>query len=115
MNAVHHKENALTRLLQFALALVLLVVALPAYADKIDDFIREQMQKRQITGLSLAIIQDGKIVKAQGYGITGLRVTPPTRRLRLPRCFRPVPSVSPWRRWLLCALWSRGSSRLMRM
>ena len=28
------------------------------------------MRKRQIPGLSLAIIQDGKIVKAKGYGVT---------------------------------------------
>ena len=28
------------------------------------------MQRRQIPGLSIAIIEDGKIVKAQGYGVT---------------------------------------------
>lgn len=39
-----------------------------AQADDLDDFIRSQMQKRRIPGLSLAIIQDGKIVKAQSYG-----------------------------------------------
>ena len=29
-----------------------------------------EMRKRQVAGLSLAIIQDGKIVKARGYGVT---------------------------------------------
>jgi CubicO group peptidase (beta-lactamase class C family) len=38
-------------------------------AVSLDDFIRSEMQKRQIQGLSLAIIQDGKIVKAKGYGV----------------------------------------------
>ena len=38
------------------------------HADELDDFIRSQMQKRGIPGLSLAIIQDGKILKAQSYG-----------------------------------------------
>ena len=38
--------------------------------DAIDDVVRAEMQKRQIPGLSLAIIQDGKIVKAKGYGVT---------------------------------------------
>jgi CubicO group peptidase (beta-lactamase class C family) len=69
-------------LARYSLALFLLAVSLPAYADKIDDFIREQMQKHNIRGLSLAIIQDGKIVKAQGYGVTdeatNTQVTPST-------------------------------------
>ena len=51
----------------------LLVAFLPlvvsaAHADDLDDFIREQLRKRQVSGLSIAIIQNGKIVKAQGYG-----------------------------------------------
>jgi len=37
--------------------------------DQVDRFIEEQMQTRDIPGLSLAIIQDGKIVKAKGYGL----------------------------------------------
>jgi CubicO group peptidase (beta-lactamase class C family) len=39
-------------------------------SDAVDDFIRAEMQKRRIPGLSLAIIQDGRIVKATGYGVT---------------------------------------------
>ncbi|MDB6111846.1 MAG: penicillin-binding protein [Pedosphaera sp.] len=41
-----------------------------AWADRVDDFITAQMQEHHITGLSLAIIEDGKITKAQGYGFT---------------------------------------------
>jgi CubicO group peptidase (beta-lactamase class C family) len=37
-------------------------------ADQVDRYILEQMKRRGIPGLSLAIIQDGKIVKAKGYG-----------------------------------------------
>jgi CubicO group peptidase (beta-lactamase class C family) len=44
-------------------------VAEPA-PDAVDDVIRGEMQKRHIPGLSLAIIQDGRIVKAKGYGVT---------------------------------------------
>ncbi len=36
--------------------------------DQVDRTIEEQMKRRGIPGLSLAIIQDGKIVKAKGYG-----------------------------------------------
>ncbi|WP_439558180.1 serine hydrolase domain-containing protein [Dyadobacter sp.] len=37
-------------------------------ADSLDIFIESIMKKRQVPGLSLAVIQDGKIVKAKGYG-----------------------------------------------
>lgn len=39
-------------------------------ADGVDEFITAQMKKRGITGLSLAIIDGGSIVKEQGYGFT---------------------------------------------
>ena len=45
-------------------------LSLAAHADKVDDYIKLQMQKRHIAGLSLAIIEDGRIVKAKGYGVT---------------------------------------------
>lgn len=56
------KKHRLFLILSFLLAVS------HAQADDLDDFIRSQMQKRRIPGLSLAIIQDGKILKAQAYG-----------------------------------------------
>ena len=56
------KNQRLLLILSFLLALS------HVHADDLDDFIRSQMQKRGIPGLSLAIIQDGKILKAQSYG-----------------------------------------------
>ncbi len=50
------------------LILSFVLVVFHVRADDLDDFIRSQMQKRGIPGLSLAIIQDGKILKAQAYG-----------------------------------------------
>jgi CubicO group peptidase (beta-lactamase class C family) len=41
-----------------------------AQADEVDDVIAARMQERHINGLSLAIVQDGKIIKAKGYGFT---------------------------------------------
>ncbi|GAB3776894.1 hypothetical protein GCM10028818_23090 [Spirosoma horti] len=55
------------RQLRLLIAFLPLVVS-AAHADDLDDFIREQLRKRQVPGLSIAIIQNGKIVKAQGYG-----------------------------------------------
>jgi CubicO group peptidase (beta-lactamase class C family) len=31
------------------------------------------MQKRCIPGLALAVVKDGKVVKAKGYGVANLR------------------------------------------
>jgi CubicO group peptidase (beta-lactamase class C family) len=50
-------------------ALFLLVCVQAAAADPLDDFVNAQMAKRQVPGLSLAIIEDGGVIKAQGYGV----------------------------------------------
>lgn len=52
-----------------AIGLTVLCVG-SAHADQIDDIIKTEMQQRQIPGLSIAIIEGGRIVKAQGYGVT---------------------------------------------
>ncbi|MEY2518836.1 MAG: hypothetical protein QOF24_595, partial [Verrucomicrobiota bacterium] len=44
--------------------------AVPIHADQLDELINAQMKKRGITGLSLAIIDGGTIVREQGYGFT---------------------------------------------
>ena len=57
----------MTRSLVFLLCIV---VACAAQADSVDDVVAAEMQKNGITGLSLAIIEQSKIIKAQGYGFT---------------------------------------------
>ena len=51
-------------------------------ADQIDDFINAKMAETHIAGLSLAVVQDGRIVKVQGYGFADkeakIPVTPAT-------------------------------------
>lgn len=53
-----------------------------AFADRVDDLIAAEMQRQHIPGLALAIVQDGKVVKEQGYGVANLEhdvpVTPET-------------------------------------
>ncbi|MBC3872684.1 beta-lactamase family protein [Undibacterium sp. LX15W] len=53
-----------------------------AHADQLDDKILREMQKQRIPGLSLAVVQNGKIVREQGYGFANLehqvKVTPAT-------------------------------------
>lgn len=38
----------------------------------VDNFINEQMQQFHIPGLSLAIVRDGKIIRAKGYGLANV-------------------------------------------
>ena len=40
-----------------------------AYADPTDDFIKEQLAEFELPGLSLAVVKNGVIVKAEGYGL----------------------------------------------
>jgi CubicO group peptidase (beta-lactamase class C family) len=47
----------------------LLAIGARAHADPIDDAVKAEMQRRQIPGLSLAIIDGGKVVRATGYGV----------------------------------------------
>ena len=58
--------------LAFALLFLALSSSLAAQApslDSLDAYITGQMARRQVAGLSLAIVQDGKIVYAKGYGL----------------------------------------------
>lgn len=52
------------------LLLLGLLFGLPLQADDLDDFIGKLLQRRHVPGLSLAIIEDGKIIKARAYGFT---------------------------------------------
>src|SRR5215217_7035964 len=70
-------------LLRYRPALLLLLVLLIAppglRADRIDDYFNQTMQKRRIPGLSVAVIKNGAIVKAKGYGIANLETDTPVK------------------------------------
>jgi len=76
-------NQSMPRLIAVGFCLLTLCIApLRTSADTVDDYILAQMRMRHIVGLSLAIIQNGKIVKARGYGVIGKNggapVTPTT-------------------------------------
>src|SRR4026209_1269016 len=56
-----------------------LISASTARADKVDDYIRQAMQKRRIPGLAVAVVKDGKVIKAKGYGVANLETRTPVR------------------------------------
>ncbi|MFM9874108.1 MAG: serine hydrolase domain-containing protein [Fimbriimonadaceae bacterium] len=51
-------------------------------ADKADDFVQDAMKKSGTPGMSVAVIQNGKVIKLKGYGFANLehkvKVTPET-------------------------------------
>jgi len=61
-------------------AVVLLLIAtVPARADKIDDYVKAEMQRQHIPGTSIAVLKDGKIIKAEGYGLANVELNVPAR------------------------------------
>ena len=48
--------------------------AISAKADNIDDYVSARTRQLHIPGLSLAIVRDGRITKAQAYGFANLEL-----------------------------------------
>ena len=58
-----------------ALACTALVAA--AHADRIDRYIEAQLKEQEIPGLALAVVRDGKVAKAKGYGLADVELNVP--------------------------------------
>ena len=46
-------------------------------ADRVDDYLKAEMALRHIPGLSVAVVQDGRVVKEQGYGLANVESSAP--------------------------------------
>ena len=55
------------------------VLAQDSFANKIDEYLRIQMQAQQIPGVALAVVKDGKIVLARGYGLANVEHQVPVK------------------------------------
>ena len=47
--------------------------------DKVDEFVRAEMQKRKIPGVSLAVVKDGKPMIVKGYGLANVEHNVPVK------------------------------------
>lgn len=65
------------RQLVFLAAALLLIRAPSSAADDIDGYVETQMRNLHIPGLSLAILRDGRVVKAKGYGLANIELKVP--------------------------------------
>jgi CubicO group peptidase (beta-lactamase class C family) len=66
------------RTLFFALV-ILVVAAVAARADEVDDYVKAEMQRRHIPATSIAVLRDGKIIKSRGYGLANAELNIPAR------------------------------------
>jgi CubicO group peptidase (beta-lactamase class C family) len=57
------------RVIGSAVIVVCLAATLFAQADAVDEFIKREMERQHIPGLSLAVVRDGRVVKSAGYGL----------------------------------------------
>lgn len=53
--------------------------AAPAPRDKVDLYVQAEMQRQRIPGLALGVYRDGRIVKAQGYGLASVELDVPVK------------------------------------
>ena len=48
-------------------------------ADNVDDYVKAEMKRQHIPGVSVAVIKDGKVIKAEGYGMANVELNVPAR------------------------------------
>lgn len=58
-------------------AILLLFSVLPAKGDELDDYVQARMRELHIPGLSLAVVQGGRVVRSQGYGLANVELNVP--------------------------------------
>jgi D-alanyl-D-alanine carboxypeptidase len=68
------------RSLHFALIFLFLLSAISARADEVDDYVRAVLKERNIPGAAIAVIRNGKIIKAEGYGLASVEFNVPATK-----------------------------------
>lgn len=66
---MRHSIATLTTILLLLVAPCAAQDAIPA---KVDDYVKAELQRQRIPGISLAVIKDGQIVLARGYGLANV-------------------------------------------
>jgi D-alanyl-D-alanine carboxypeptidase len=64
-------------LLYLILAFALRHAQAAKVTDEVDVYVKVQMEKQHIPGVSLAVVKDGKVVLARGYGLANVEVSVP--------------------------------------
>ena len=54
--------------------LLLLTLSVAVRADQVDDYVKAQMERQHIPGVSIVVIKDQKVVKSMGYGLANVEL-----------------------------------------
>lgn len=57
-----------------------LLLTFSVQADEVDEYVRARMLERNIPGAAIAVIKNGKIVKAEGYGLASVEFNVPATK-----------------------------------
>lgn len=63
----------------FLTLVLLLVTSFAVRADKVDDYVKAEMERQHVPGVSIAVIQNMKVVKFEGYGMANLELNIPAK------------------------------------
>ena len=61
------------------LATLCSAAAQTASSDKVDSYVESEMAKQHIPGLALGVYREGRIIKAQGYGLANVELSVPVK------------------------------------
>jgi D-alanyl-D-alanine carboxypeptidase len=61
------------------LLLLLLVATVSAQVNEVNDYIKAEMTRQRIPGLSLAVVKNGQTVLAEGYGLANVELNVPAK------------------------------------
>ena len=67
------------KLVSAFVVIVLFAAAAPAQVNKVADYVKAEMKRQRIPGLSLAIVENGNVILAEGYGSSNLELNLPTK------------------------------------
>ena len=70
-------KRSATRSLVLLVTIALVAPLSAAQTDKVDQYIEQEMKKHRIPAIGLAVLKDGKIIKAKGYGIGNVELNIP--------------------------------------
>jgi D-alanyl-D-alanine carboxypeptidase len=62
------------RRVHFLACVLLLTISVAVQADKVDEYVKAQMERQHIPGVSIVVIKDQKIIKSMGYGLANVEL-----------------------------------------
>src|SRR5688572_8763913 len=65
--------------LHFLALILLLTLSAAVRADKVDDYVKAQMERQHLPGVSIVVIKDSRIIKMEGYGLANVELNVPVR------------------------------------